>query len=86
MNCKAYPKKTLDLCNQYNELIKDLFDSLVKINQGAWSGRAANNYVTKVEAERFQFEVFGDYLKYYGNAVKKAGENVDNTVNKWEGK
>ena len=76
----------LELCKQYDEQIDDLFDSFSKINQGAWSGMAANIYVLRLALDRAIFESFGDSLKYYGKTVKKIGENVDNVVMKWEDK
>lgn len=76
----------LELCKQYDEQITDLFNSFTKINQGAWSGLAANNYAMKLEADRSVYESFGDCLKYYGKTVKKIGENVEKVVNKWEDK
>lgn len=82
----ACGNEILDLCKQYDDQIKDLFDSFTKINQGAWSGSAANSYAMKLEAERTTYEDFGDYLRYYGNTVKKIGESVDKTINKWESK
>lgn len=82
----ACGNEILDLCKQYDDQIKDLFDSFTKINQGAWSGSSANSYAMKLEAERTTYENIGDYLRYYGNTVKKIGENVDKTINKWESK
>ena len=76
----------LDLCKQYDNQIKKLFDSFTKINQGAWSGYAANTYAMLLAADRNKYEDFGDYLKYYGNTVKKIGENIDKTIVKWENK
>lgn len=76
----------LELCKQYDEQITDLFDSFTKINKSAWTGLSANNYAMQLSSDRSTFEAFGDCLKYYGNAVKKIGENVDKTINKWEDK
>lgn len=76
----------LDLCKQYDDQIKKLFDSFTKINQGAWSGYAANTYAMRLAAERRTYEDFGDYLRYYGKTVKKIGESIDKTINKWESK
>lgn len=82
----AIGNEILDLCKQYDDQIDDLFESFSKINQRAWSGNAANAYVMRLAAERSIYKDFGQYLKYYGNTVKKIGENLDKTINKWENK
>lgn len=82
----ACADEILSLCKQYDEQISDLFESFSKINQGAWSGFAANSYALKLSADKAAFESFGDCLKYYGKTVKKIGETVDKTINKWEDK
>ena len=82
----ACGNEILDLCKQYDDQIKDLFDSFTKINQGAWSGSAANSYARKLVVDKSTFSNFGDYIRYYGNTVKKIGEGLDKTIDKWENK
>lgn len=74
----------LALCKQYDEQINNLFESLEKLNDGAWSGTAADTYVARLRADKAEFVTFGDYLKYYGMNVKKIGESFDKLINKWE--
>lgn len=76
----------LSLCNQYEAAVNKMFDSLEKINQTAWSGDAANKYVSKVSQDRSTYENFGDYLKMYGQVIKNIGVNVNTIVSKWENK
>lgn len=82
----ACGEEILSLCRQYDDQINDLFESFSKINQGAWSGNAANNYVEKLVGDKISFMSFGECLRYYGLSVKKIGEYVDKVVNKWEEK
>lgn len=74
----------LALCKQYDEQINNLFDSLDKLNDDAWSGTAADTYVARLKSDKAEFVTFGDYLKYYGKNVKKIGESFGTMINKWE--
>ncbi len=74
----------LDLCKQYDEQISNLFESLSKLNDGAWSGSAADAYVARLKSDKAEFVCFGDYLKYYGKNVKKIGESFDSMIKKWD--
>lgn len=74
------------LCDQYNTTINELFDSLSKINQTAWSGLSANKYVEQLSIDRDTYINFGNDLKCYGLVVKNIGVNVETIVSKWENK
>lgn len=74
------------LCDQYDAAIEKLFDSLTKINQTAWSGDAANKYVSKVSQDKSIYTNFGDYLRMYGLVIRNIGVNVNTIVSKWENK
>ena len=71
-------------CDEYLKLVNDLFDSLSKLNNVAWSGPWADLYVSKLRSERSSYINFGDYLKMYGKVIKNTGVNVNTIVSKWE--
>lgn len=73
-------------CDEYLKLMNDLFDSLSKLNNVAWSGPSADLYVSKLRSERSSYISFGDYLKMYGKVIKNTGVNVNTIVSKWEDK
>lgn len=76
----------LELSTQYQNEIDTLFETLTKLNKTAWSGNSANSYVAKLRAEKSIYTTFGEYLKYYGKAVKSIGDSVNATISKWEEK
>lgn len=74
------------LCDDYIAQINTLFESLSKLNKGAWVGRSADIYVAKLIADKKKFIDFGDYLKMYGKVIKNTGDNVNRIIAKWDGK
>lgn len=74
------------LINSYKSEINRLFEVLSKINVTAWSGSSANNYVSKLYANKLLFTSFADNLEIYGKVIKNTGENVNRIIEKWEAK
>lgn len=72
------------LADEYLTTINNFFESYSKLNKTAWSGLGANNYVSKLPADKQKFEHFGEYMKMYGKVIKNIGVNVDRIVDKWE--
>ena len=76
----------ITLADEYLTAINNFFDSYSKINQKAWSGGSANQYVATLPKDKQVFVNFGEYLKMYGKVIKNTGDNVDRIVTKWEDK
>lgn len=86
MALKICGDTVIALADEYNQAINDLFDSLEKINKGAWSGESANTYVNLLARDKKRFLNHGEYLKMYGKVIKNTGDNVERIVTKWEDK
>ena len=69
------------LCDDYIAQINILFDSLSKLNKGAWEGKSAQVYDAKLVVDKKKFVDFGDYLKMYGKVIKNTGDNITNNIN-----
>ena len=76
----------ISLADEYNKAINDLFDSLEKLNKGAWAGGSADTYVGLLAKDKKQFLNHGEYIKMYGKVIKNTGDNVDRIITKWEDK
>lgn len=76
----------IELADEYDKAINDLFDSLGKLNKGVWAGGSANSYVALLAKDKKQFLNHGEYIKIYGKVIKNTGDNVERIITKWEDK
>ena len=79
-------EEIVNLSEEYNDLINNLFDKLSKIPQTCWTGESANQYVSIVSKDRNIYTGFGKGLITYGNAIKAAGNNLNYVAKKWSDK
>lgn len=76
----------ISLADEYDKAINDLFDSLEKLNKGAWAGESANTYVNLLPKDKKKFLNHGEYIRMYGKVIKNTGDNVERIIVKWEDK
>ncbi len=74
------------LCEDYDKEIDELFNKLSKINQKAWSGNSASEYISRIRLQKSMYTTFGRDLKNYGKLIRNVGRNVNNVITKWEGR
>ena len=76
-------EEIINLSHEYTNLINDLFEEITNIEKNAWSGKSASIYSQSALLDKANYLTFGNYLKCYGSAIKNAGVNINNIIDKW---
>ena len=74
------------LCEEYDNQIDKLFQKLNDIEKKVWSGKSAQEYVSRVRTQKLIYTSFGRDLKNYGKLIRTVGKNINNVITKWEGR
>ena len=81
-NIKDISKELIDLANEYNIEITNLFKRLLEIptETKEWVGNKADKYVQIVGLDKQQYIDFYNSLKEFANMLSDTANNIENCV------